>query len=221
MSSREAPITLLHAAMSTTVATRRPEPQGLRGETVPQPIGAGGLIDVQDDEAVEETAILWPLRWQNRHVAEIVVAAVGPTPEARAVSLDAPLVDVADAVVVHRALGGAVDWAQPGSLSFDTLDFDGAVASVPVSKAFRHRYPDVSLRSVPLVTTGQIEAPRDDAIDIGFLTGRLQRGDLLTRVVQTDKLVAVIPEGHPLSGTDPIAVGALAKGAFVVGEQRH
>lgn len=140
MSTRETAIAALHAALSTALASRSPTPQVLRGETVPQRIAAGGLVIVQDGETVEETAILSPLRWQLRHVAEVVVAAPGSTPEARTAALDALLVDVAAAVVTDRTLGGAVEWAQPESPSFDDLEFDGAAsvraASVPVSLWF-------------------------------------------------------------------------------------
>jgi hypothetical protein len=139
VSAREAAIAALHAALSTALAARSPAPQVLRGETVPQRI-AGGLVMIQDGETVEETAILSPLRWQVRHVAELAVAALGTTPEARAAALDALLVDIAAAVVADRTLGGAVEWAQPESPSFDDLAFDGAAsvraASVPVSLWF-------------------------------------------------------------------------------------
>lgn len=102
MSSREAAIAALHAAISTALAARSPTPQVLRGETVPQRLTAGGLVMIQDGETVEETAILSPLRWQVRHVAEVAVAAPGVTPEARAAALDALLVDIAAAVVADR-----------------------------------------------------------------------------------------------------------------------
>ena len=140
VSSREAAIAALRAALASALASRSPAPQVLRGETVPQRIAPGGLVMIQDGETVEETAILSPLRWQIRHVAEVVVAAPGPTPEARAASLDALLVDVAAAVVADRTLGGAVEWAQPGAPSFDDAETEGAAAaraaSVPVTLSF-------------------------------------------------------------------------------------
>ena len=140
VSTREAAIAALHAAISTALASRSPAPQVLRGDTVPQRIAAGGLVMIQDGETVEETAILSPLRWQVRHVAEVVVALPGVTPEARAAVLDALLVDVATAVVADRTLGGTVEWVQPESPSFDDLAFEGAAsvraASVPVSLWF-------------------------------------------------------------------------------------
>jgi hypothetical protein len=140
VSSREAAIAALHSALASALASRSPAPQVLRGETVPQRIAPGGLVVIQDGETVEETAILSPLRWQVRHVAEVVVVAPGPTPEARAAALDALLVDVAAAVVVDRTLGAAVEWAQPESPSFDDLEVEGAApvraASVPVALWF-------------------------------------------------------------------------------------
>jgi hypothetical protein len=140
VSAREVAIAALHALIATALASRSPAPQVLRGETVPQRTAAGGLVVVQDGESVEETAILSPLRWQVRHVAEVVVVAPGPTPEARAAALDGLLVDVAAAIVAERTLGGAVEWVQPESPSFDDLEFEGAAtvraASVPVSLWF-------------------------------------------------------------------------------------
>jgi hypothetical protein len=140
VSAREAAIAALHATVAAALAVRSPTPQVLRGETVPQRLGPGGLAMIQDGETAEETAILSPLRWQVRHVTEIVVAAGGPTPEARAAALDALLVDLAEAIVANRTLDGAVEWAQPESPSFDDLALEGAApvraASVPVSLWF-------------------------------------------------------------------------------------
>jgi hypothetical protein len=148
VSTREAAIAALHAAISTALASRSPAPQVLRSEIVPQRLAPGGLVMIQDGETVEETAILSPLRWQVRHVAEVVTAVPGATPEARAASLDALLVDIADVVVADRTLGGAVEWAQPDSPSFDTLDVEGAAsvraASVPVSLWFTTRETPLS-----------------------------------------------------------------------------
>jgi hypothetical protein len=140
VSTREAAIAALHVTIATALASRSPGPQVLRRDTVPQRIAAGGLVMIQDGETAEETVILPPLRWQMRHVAEVVVAVPGPTPEARAALLDALLMDVAEAIVADRTLGGAVEWAQPEGPAFDDLEFDGAAAvraaSVPVALWF-------------------------------------------------------------------------------------
>jgi hypothetical protein len=97
-------------------------------------------VVVQDGETVETLAVLSPLRWQVQHTAEVVVAAPGSTSSARALLLDALLVDIANAIVADRTLGGAVEWAQPESPSFDEIEFEGAApvraASVPVALWF-------------------------------------------------------------------------------------
>jgi hypothetical protein len=140
VSTREAAIAALYTTLSTALASRSPAPQVVRNETVPQRLPPGGLVVVQDGETAEETPILSPLRWQVQHVAEVVVAAPGSTPGERAQLLDALLVDIADAIVADRTLGGVVEWAQPQSPSFDDLDFEGAAsvraASVPVELWF-------------------------------------------------------------------------------------
>ncbi|WPB83709.1 hypothetical protein [Sediminicoccus rosea] len=129
MSVREAAIAALHSRLATSLAVRNPAPLVLRGETVPQRIPAGGLVVVRDGEAVEETPILSPLAWQIEHRAEVEVTVAGATPAARTALLDALLVDVAAAVTANRTLSGAVEWAQPGSASFEDVEFEGAAAA--------------------------------------------------------------------------------------------
>ena len=54
--------------------------------------------------------------------------------------LDALLVDIAAAITANRTLGGAVEWAQPGSASFEDVEFEGAAAAraaaIPVTLWF-------------------------------------------------------------------------------------
>lgn len=128
MSARETAIAALHSRLVTSLALRTPAPVVLRGETVPQRIPAGGLVVVRDGETVEETPILSPLAWQVEHRAEVEVTVAGATPAARNTLLDALLVDIAAAIVAHRTLGGAAEWAQPGSASFEDVEFEGAAA---------------------------------------------------------------------------------------------
>ncbi len=140
MSMRETAIAALHGRLVTSLAVRNPAPLVLRGKTIPQRIPAGGLVVVRDGETVEETPILSPLAWQIEHRAEIEVTVAGATPAARNALLDALLVDIATAIAANRTLGGAVEWAQPGSASFEDVEFEGATAaraaSVPVTLFF-------------------------------------------------------------------------------------
>jgi hypothetical protein len=139
-SAREAAIAALHARLQLSLAARTPPPSVIRNETIPQRLPAGGLVMIQDGETVEETAILSPLRWQVRHVAQVAVIVPGATPEARAAALDGLLTAIAASLAGARTLGGAVEWQQPESPSFDDIDIDGAAsaraAAVPVDLEF-------------------------------------------------------------------------------------
>ncbi len=140
MSARETAIAALHSRLVTSLAARNPAPIVLRGETIPQRIPVGGLVVIRDGETVEETPILSPLAWQIEHRAEVEVTVSGATPAARNTLLDTLLVDIAAAITANRSLGGAVEWAQPGSASFEDVEFEGAAAAraaaIPVTLWF-------------------------------------------------------------------------------------
>ena len=140
MSARETAIAALHSRLVTALAVRNPAPIVLRGETIPQRIPAGRLVLVRDGESVEETPILSPLAWQVEHRAEVEITVAGATPAARNTLLDALLVDIGTAITGNRTLGGAVEWAQPGSANFEDVEFEGAAAAraaaIPVTLWF-------------------------------------------------------------------------------------
>lgn len=133
MSIREAAIAALHSRLVTSLALRNPAPLVLRGEIIPHRIPAGGIVVVRDGETVEETPILSPLAWQIEHRAEVEITIAGAAPAARNTLLDALLVDVAAAITANRTLGGVVEWAQPGSASFEDVEFEGAAAARAVA----------------------------------------------------------------------------------------
>lgn len=140
MSARDIAIAALQNRLVTSLAARNPAPIVLRGETIAQRIPSGGLVVIRDGETVEETPILSPLAWQVEHRAEVEITVAGATPAARTALLDALLVDVAAAITANRTLGGAVEWAQPGSASFEDVEFEGAAAAraaaIPVTLWF-------------------------------------------------------------------------------------
>jgi hypothetical protein len=140
MSKREAALVALHTRLQAAFPGRSPAPVVLRGETIPQRIPLGGLVVLRDGDTVDETAILSPLAWAIEHRAEIEVTVAGTTPAARNALLDALLVAMGDAITADRTLGGAVEWAQPGSPEFQDTEFEGAAAArsalVPVTLWF-------------------------------------------------------------------------------------
>ncbi len=137
---RERSIAALHALIVSALASRSPTPVVLRGETIPQRLPSGGLVVLRDGETVEETPILSPLAWAIEHRAEVEITVAGATPAARIVLLDALLVDIGAAITPDRALGGAVEWTQPGAPEFQDVEFEGAASAraalVPVTLSF-------------------------------------------------------------------------------------
>ena len=134
MSTREAAMTALLARLNASLAARSPAPSIRRNETVPLRLPAGGLVVLRDGESVAETPILSPLAYAIEHRAEIEVLASDTT------LLDALLMDIAAAVTADPMLGGAVEWAQPGSADIEDVEFEGAAsaraASLPVTLFF-------------------------------------------------------------------------------------
>lgn len=139
-SARESALAALSAAIAHALTAPPPAVPVLREEPVPQRIPPQGLVFVLDGAAAQEVPVLSPLRWQIEQEAAVVVFAPGATIAARQILLDGLLVRIGAALAADRTLGGAVEWCNPGSPSFEDAEFDGAaaprVATVPVTLMF-------------------------------------------------------------------------------------
>jgi len=80
-----------------------------------------------------------------------------------------------------------------------------------VLRAYRKKYPDVDLRLAEMDTTEQIEALAARRLDVGFIGLGLPRetSDLSLELVAEEKLVAVLPQDHPLATADGRAVASV------------
>lgn len=107
-----------------------------------------------------------------------------------------------------------------GELRIGYTDFAIAGMLPVIVKLFRARYPEVVLRFVPLVTSEQIEALQLGEIDVGMLTGPVQADGLESQLVQSNRLVCLVPETHPLATRESAQVAELANEKFVLGEHR-
>lgn len=107
-----------------------------------------------------------------------------------------------------------------GELRIGYTDFAIAGMLPLIVKLFRARYPKVVLRFVPLVTSEQIEALKLNEIDVGMLTGPVQAYGLESQLVQSNRLVCLVPETHPLASKDTVRVVELADEKFVLGDYR-
>jgi DNA-binding transcriptional LysR family regulator len=95
-----------------------------------------------------------------------------------------------------------------GSATYETLP--------PILRAFRDRYPDVELTLQEGTTNELIDALAAGRIDVGLVRPPLLPAAAveLTPLV-TERLVAVLPDSHPLAAGEAIEVAALADEAFV------
>ncbi|SMC65332.1 LysR family transcriptional regulator [Kibdelosporangium aridum] len=86
-----------------------------------------------------------------------------------------------------------------------------------VVRAFRARYPEVTLRFAELPTLEQVARLRADTVDVGFLRPPLPApaDDLALLPVSREPLIAVLPADHRLAGRERVAVRALADEPFV------
>ncbi len=70
-----------------------------------------------------------------------------------------------------------------------------------VLRAYRRRFPKVTLRLMEMDTTAQVEALHARRLDLGFIGFGLtaQTADLQLATVAEEQLAAVFPQGHPLT----------------------
>lgn len=77
--------------------------------------------------------------------------------------------------------------------------------------------PDLVLRYVPgLLTPASEAALAEDRIDVALLRPPIRRTDLVTRRIDRERLVAVVPEQHRLAADGPIGLDELRDEDFVV-----
>ncbi|MFI7680278.1 LysR family transcriptional regulator [Actinophytocola sp. NPDC049390] len=102
-----------------------------------------------------------------------------------------------------------------------TIGMVGSAVQHPlptIIRAFRARYPGVTLTFHVLPTVTQVERLRAAAIDLGLLRPPLPgpADDLELVPVSREPLVAVLPNDHRLAGRRRITVSALANEPFVL-----
>lgn len=104
-----------------------------------------------------------------------------------------------------------------GVLSIGTV---GSAVFHPLSavvRAFRSRYPDVSLRFSELPTVDQIAGLRVERLDVAFLRPPIPgpADDISVVPLTKEPLVAVLPADHRLAGKERITIDSLADEPFV------
>ena len=128
-----------------------------------------------------------------------------------------PLLAQADRLeeLLRRAGGGEVGRLSVGfvgSASYETLP--------AVLREFRGRFPDVELVLEELPTESQVAALHAGRIDVGLVRPPLADDAIeLTRLVE-ERLIAALPDQHPLTERTAVRVAALAQEPFVLPPRR-
>ena len=105
-------------------------PDAASGETVHRAVDWEPFeISVVPLPVDRDAAVRGELAWAIEHRAEVEIIVAGATPADRTALLDSLLIDVAAAVTADRTLGGAVEWAEPGSPEFQDVESEGAAAA--------------------------------------------------------------------------------------------
>lgn len=139
-SARERALQALLQALEAH-AWQEPKPRISRDQALPERVPAGGLITLYDGEQGEPVEVLLsPRRRAYEHVAELQLVVQSADASERTRALDRLVRGVTAALAVDLALGGAVDWAEVGSLADDLVAADGEASlkagTLPVTLAY-------------------------------------------------------------------------------------
>ena len=87
---------------------------------------------------------------------------------------------------------------------------------------FREHYPQVKLELQEAMTARQIELLQGGRSDLGFVIPPLQDAkDLKSEIVAHNRLVAAVPEDHPLAQNEQIALTEMAHESWILFPERQ
>ncbi len=113
--------------------------------------------------------------------------------------------------LARRTAQGASGRLRVGYMSF------AAIADMPRHvRAFRQTFPRVSVELLYHSTQAQKVELARDGLDVGFMIGPFQHPDFNTAQVSQERLVALVPDDHPLAG-GPTKLAELARLPLVLG----
>ena len=127
-----------------------------------------------------------------------------------------------EAIKCLAAIDKAIDDTQraaKGQIGSLTLGFGGSAtyAVVPrLLRRFRSLFPDVELSLHVLPMAGQLDALREQTIDIGFHIAPVSDDIFHSGLILRDPLVVAFPSGHPLARKPRIGLKAIESCNFVM-----
>ncbi|WP_429845117.1 LysR substrate-binding domain-containing protein [Brevibacillus sp. FIR094] len=88
---------------------------------------------------------------------------------------------------------------------------------LPIVRAYRKKYPLVSLSMQLMGTTAQVNALLEKKIDVGFLTPPVNSEQLIVKPYFRPVIGAILPKEHPLAqDTQPLHIADLAYESFII-----
>lgn len=109
---------------------------------------------------------------------------------------------------IHRGKLGSLRVGFVGSATYDILP--------AVLRDFRQQYPDVQVHLSELSTPAQLEALRQNEIDVGVLRPPVPGDTLHTEIVSIDPCVLAVPKQHPLLELKEVTLAELKPYPFVL-----
>lgn len=118
--------------------------------------------------------------------------------------------------VVDQAVKVAQGYS--GYLSIGYTDTVIAGRLPDIVKSFRMAAPEIHVRLIQAYTEQQYGLLDNGQLDIGLMTGPVERDRLCTVDVQSDRFMVVLPADHPLSALPSVCLGDLHDHPFVLGD---
>lgn len=100
-------------------------------------------------------------------------------------------------------------------IGYTDLAIDGLLPTL--LSEFRLLHPDIVLQPSHAVTNSQLRQLEAGDLDIGFVTGPINRPGMESCLVQKDALLCVVPHNHALAKRTSIRLEDLANQPFVLG----
>ncbi len=114
----------------------------------------------------------------------------------------------------------AADQGEHGIITIAYTDFAISGALPRLIQGFTAAYPGIRITTRHAVTWVQIEGLTDGSIDVGFLTGPVDRQQFKALQVQSNRCVAVAHRDHWLAKRDSVDLAELADEPFIMGNEQ-
>lgn len=155
------------------------------------------------------------VRLLNRSTRRVELTAAGVTYLERARAVLAAVAAAGDEA--GRVAAGEIGRLAIGFTGSATYELLPTLARV-----LRADFPGIELDlKGEMLTPDQVDALHDRTLDIGFLRPPVHARDIDVRLLRREPLIAVLPETHPLAGSDTVRLANLRDEPFITYPSHH